>query len=771
MKLTCILFSLLFLHSCFETETVEVNLGDKPIVLGSFLGSVLMNTNAFTNAASADFSLNCGLASQFAFSDQKPELDSSEWQSCSSGIFSYSFPLNQGQLYSLNLWLRSGSVVSLLDHFDIRRDSSIFIQSPDLAANNEFGDEPIIALKGGGFIVPDPNNSLFGANAGALHFYSKLGVLRKTIYGQNPADFFGDFSSGVSGFIKQLKNGNIIFSAPQFTSQNGSINNGGGIFLLDSNGSEIARFEGATTGDLFGYHYPEIDPGAILELSNGNIVVASFAETIEGNSFAGSLRYINGETGDLISHYKGTQAFEFLGDHQLLQGLENGNFVFSSPSSGTGYISIINGVDGSEITRFSGDSAGDKLGYRLIRLENGNILVASLYENVNGVTRAGTVRVINAQTSTISDPVAGDDNDDRFGEYPVTPFSNGNFAFINGQDDIGAVTDAGSAIFVNGSTGEEISRFNGDVEDDFEDANIYELENGNFVISLPKDDIGAVVDGGTVILVNGSTGQEISRVSGETSGDLLGSNGITPLAGGHYIIASEEDDVGGNVDVGSAILIHGQSGNTLETFQGTLADDYLNMYVQALKNGNFILGLSANDVLGNADAGSVLYVNGLTGTVISRLDGDNAYDLFNGPAYELPSGNFVLDFFSDTIGTDTDIGSVRLINAADGSQINQLSGQVAGEKFGEYGVETLLNGDFLVLAVLDTVGAATSAGSVVYVDGTTGSEVSRVSGDNNNDRIGLSGVTVLENSYIIRSRSDDVFGVTDAGSIIFVPID
>ena len=348
MKLTCILFSLLFLHSCFETEVVDVNLGDKPIVLGSFLGSVLMNTNAFTSAASADFSLNCGLASQFAFSDQKPDFDSSEWQSCSSGIFSYSFPLNQGQLYSLNLWLRSGSVVSLLDHFDIRRDSSIFIQSPDLGANNLFGVEPIIPLKDGGFIVADPNNSLFGLNAGALHFYSELGVLHNTVYGQNSGERFGRFSLAANGFIKQLQNGNIIFSASRFRSQNGSVDKGGGIFLLNSNGSEIARFEGTSEDDALGI----ADSKPLLELSNGNIVVASYLENIEGNPLAGSLRYINGQTGALIGHYKGTQMFQFLGSFERLEELGNGNFVFSSPSSGAGYVSIINGVDGSEITRF-----------------------------------------------------------------------------------------------------------------------------------------------------------------------------------------------------------------------------------------------------------------------------------------------------------------------------------------------------------------------------------------------------------------------------------
>src|SRR5258705_1098353 len=61
---------------------------------------------------------------------------------------------------------------------------------------------------------------------------------------------------------------------------------------------------------------------------------------------------------------------------------------------------------------------------------------------------------------------------------------------------------------------------------------VYILPNGNFVVSDPYYDDGAIVDVGAAYLYNGSTRLLISMLKGSATNDRIGINGITVLPNG-----------------------------------------------------------------------------------------------------------------------------------------------------------------------------------------------------------------------------------------------
>ena len=87
------------------------------------------------------------------------------------------------------------------------------------------------------------------------------------------------------------------------------------------------------------------------------------------------------------------------------------------------------------------------------------------------------------------------------------------------------------------------------------------LSTGNVVITSPYDDAGGT-DAGAVYLFNGETGTLISTLTGSTADDNIGSDGVTALAGGNYVIESPDWDNGAAEDAGAVTFGSGISGLT-----------------------------------------------------------------------------------------------------------------------------------------------------------------------------------------------------------------
>ena len=458
--------------------------------------------------------------------------------------------------------------------------------------------------------------------------------------------------------------------------------------------------------------------------------------------------------------------------------LANGNIVVVSPlddsgAANAGAVHLYNPYTKTRIASFYGNNINDQLGRSVTALGNNNFVIASDLDDVGGVVNAGSVMLVNGATGEkIGTTLAGDVKDDYLGGSSVTALGNNNYVIASRYDDVGGVVNAGSVMLVNGATGEKIgTALAGDkAEDQLGFSGVTALVNNNYVIASALDD-GAVVNGGSVMLVSGTTGEKIgTTLAGDVKDDNLGSMGVTALGNNNFVIASDLDD-GAVVDGGSVMLVSGTTGEKIgTTLAGDVEDDYLGFSgVTALGNNNYVIASRRDDEGGVVNAGSVMLVDGATGAKIKTLAGDKAEDKLGfSSVTALANNNFVIASEYDD-GAVVNGGSVKLVDAATGNLIKTLVGDDEDDRFGSNSVTALGNNNFVIASYADDVGGVTDAGSVMLVNGATGEKIgTALAGDTAGDFLGSMGVTALGNNhFVIASRLDDVGTdpVSDEGSI------
>jgi hypothetical protein len=143
------------------------------------------------------------------------------------------------------------------------------------------------------------------------------------------------------------------------------------------------------------------------------------------------------------------------------------------------------------------------------------------------------------------------------------------------------------------------------------------LRNGNVVVSNPNDSTVAA-NAGAVFLYNGRTGALLGELDGSTSGDFVGSGGITALANGNFVVSSPNWQSGGS-SVGAATWLNGQGwateavSATNSLVGSTSGDQVASSGVTALPNGNYVVD-SPFWQNGGAMVGAVTWGNGHGGT-------------------------------------------------------------------------------------------------------------------------------------------------------------
>ena len=149
--------------------------------------------------------------------------------------------------------------------------------------------------------------------------------------------------------------------------------------------------------------------------------------------------------------------------------------------------------------------------------------------------------------------------DNNYGSSIVI-LGNGNIVVTEPFDDLYA-TNSGAVHLYNPYTQTRLASFYGDnANDQLGSGGITALANNNFVIASPVDNAGGIVDAGTVMLVDGSTGTQIGITQmGDRVSDFLGSGGITALANNNFVIASLVDNVGSIANAGSVMLEIGRA--------------------------------------------------------------------------------------------------------------------------------------------------------------------------------------------------------------------
>lgn len=389
--------------------------------------------------------------------------------------------------------------------------------------------------------------------------------------------------------------------------------------------------------------------------------------------------------------------------------------------------------------------AGDNFGQSVVLLANGNIAVSDPFDS-SIAARSGAVHLYNSATLTLISSIYGDTAGDQLGSDGITALANNNFVIASSFDNEGGIVDAGSVRLIDGSTGVQISSaLVGDSAGDHLGSDgITTLLNNTFVIASSNDNEAGINNAGSVRLVNGFTAVQINAYVGDAANDMLGSNGITALANNNFVIASSFDDEGGIVDAGSVRLINGATGIQINVLFGDGPVDQLSSHgITALANNNFVIATGEDDIdLADGgiaiNGGSVWLVDGATGVQIgSAIIGNVTGDnLGSNGVTALANNNFVITSQFDDEEGIVDAGSVIMVDGATGVQINTLVGNVENSMLGSYGVTALANNNFVIA----------SAGTMLMVNGTTGVPINTLAGESGS-------ITALaNNNFVVTSR-------------------
>lgn len=272
---------------------------------------------------------------------------------------------------------------------------------------------------------------------------------------------------------------------------------------------------------------------------------------------------------------------------------------------------------------------------------------------------------------------------------------------------------------------------------------------------------------GKIVLVNAITGDVISTIEGNDSGDVLGSNGVTPLSNGNYVINSGQELIGG-IYLGSIRLVDGVTGTVLATHAGDNAWDLNQASIIELNNNKFVLKAALDDISGTTDAGSVKIISSTSGAILGTYTGNNTNDNFgSGGVYQLSNGNIVINSPNDDVGVSK-AGSVTLIKESDGSILATITGNNADDYLGLGGIVPLSNGNFAIFSQQDDDGF-TNNGTVKIVDGTTGTVLATLSGNANNAQMGRGAKAALDNGFFAFASAYEAVGaIAGAGSVRLV---
>ncbi|WP_417387482.1 hypothetical protein [Gimesia sp.] len=566
----------------------------------------------------------------------------------------------------------------------------------------------------------------------------------------------------------------------------------------------------------------------VVVLSTGNVVITSPYADIGGTD-TGAVYLFNGATGDLISTLTGSSDYDYVGIDGVT-ALSNGNFVVSSSEWSNGSESEAGAVTfGSGITGVSGVvSAANSLvgstssdyvgasdyGYSAVTaLTNGNYVVNSAYWDNGSLTDAGAVTFGDGTTGvsgviSSTNSLVGETEHDLVGVNGVTALTNGNYVVISPSWDKADVTDAGAVTFGNGSSGitGSISSGNslvGSQDYDFVGyGGVTALSNGNYVVVTSQWRNGGLYSAGAVTFGNGTTGVtgEVSAANslvGAKQYDSIGSDGVTALSNGNYVVSSSQWMNGDFYSAGAVTFGNGTTGVTGEvsagnSLVGTQESDYVGYDgVTALSNGNYVV-ISSQWKNGDIDsAGAVTFGNGTTGitgevSTANSLVGSNYYDSVGSDGViALTNGNYVVSSSQWDNNNIAEAGAVTFGNGTTGvtgavSAANSLVGSstydnlgYASYNAGTPAVVALSNGNYVVSTPFWSNGSIESAGAVTFANGTTGvsgyiSAANSLVGGSQGDVIGDGGVIALSNgNYVVSSPQWSIGTKYNVGAVTF----
>ena len=462
------------------------------------------------------------------------------------------------------------------------------------------------------------------------------------------------------------------------------------------------------------------------------------------------------------------------------------------------------GAEPPRTTDIVGPSGTDYFGERTLVLSNGNFVVADEFYDFGATDDVGAVYLYNGATNTLISTLTGSTAGDKVG-YQLIEVGQGNFvvASPNWRNPAAAANNAGAVTWVDGVTGLNgaVTATNSLVGSRVDDGvgEVTVLTNGNYVVHSPSWDNGALLsNAGAATWGRGASGVtgEISASNslvGMIPGDHVGER-VMALETGNYVVDSPRWDSGpGLVDVGAATWGSGASGtfgavSTLNSLYGTQTNDKVaNSYTLALTNGNYAVrsGFWDGGVAPSA-AGAVTWGNGETGTMGpvglgNSLTGGSANDhVGDYPGALLPNGDYVVTTMAWDAGPGaTDVGAATWRSGATGTgsvgavvgPANSLVGTTTNDHVSWFGITPLANGNYVVSSPQWDAPGVVDAGAATWIDGanpldTVGpiNATNSLTGTTASDGVGF-GVGALTNgNYVVLTSRWDGPGAVDAGA-------
>ncbi|HKP11577.1 MAG TPA: hypothetical protein VJZ91_05680, partial [Blastocatellia bacterium] len=480
--------------------------------------------------------------------------------------------------------------------------------------------------------------------------------------------------------------------------------------------------------------------------------------------------------------------------------LPNGNIVITDPTYSTGgptpvanvgAVYLYNGATGAMISMLTGSNANDRVGMTGVTvLSSGNYVVRSSVWNGGsgavtwGSSTAGVSGVVSAANSLV-----GSTTEDSVGNLPITELTNGNYVVRTptwhnvGATLAGAVTWGSGTAGVSGTISAANSLVGDKPFDEVGTQSVTALANGNYVVSSPNWANGGSSRVGAVTWGNGATGTSgivspSNSLVGSTEFDSVGVRGVTALTNGNYVVSSPVWDNGAVSTAGAATWGNGATGtvgvvSAANSLVGGLNDLVSLNGVTALANGNYVVITSGWRNGADSGAGAVTWGNGATGTsglvsAANSLVGGMPQDFIGiGGVTALTNGNYVVR----SPGWNVNAGAATWGNGATGtsgvvSAANSLVGTTAFDRVSFDGITALANGNYVV----SSASWNGFRGAVTWGNGTTGisgmiTAANSLFGGTLSDQVGVLGVTALANgNYVVRSPFWDNGGAVDAGA-------
>jgi hypothetical protein len=630
-------------------------------------------------------------------------------------------------------------------------------------AGDQVGKDGVTALSNGNYVVVSTywDNGAQG-NAGAVTWGSGTTGVSGVVSAANSlvGSALGDFVG--NGGVTALANGNYVVGSPAWNNGAlygvGAVTWGSGTTGVSGVVSASNSLVGSTTGDYVG-------SGHVTALSDGDYVVASPSWDTGGFVNVGAATWCSGITGragvvSAANSLVGSKTDDQVGKDGVT-ALSNGSYVVVSTLWGNGLASNVGAVTwGSGTTGVSGvvsatnslvgSTLSDKVGYRgVTALTNGSYVVSSPAWNNGTLVDAGAATWGSGATGvsgvvSAANSLVGSTSLDYVGNGGATALSNGNYVVSSPNWDVSSL---GAATWGNGTTGRvgAVSAANslvGSTASDYvASGGVTALSNGNYVVSSPVWDNGAVVNAGAATWGSGTTGRTGvvsagNSLVGTTSSDNVGTTGVTALSNGNYVVSSRTWDNGAVLNAGAVTWCRSTGGTTgavtaANSLVGSTADDQVGYNgVTELSNGSYVVRSPIWNNGAVVNAGAATWGSGTTGvsglvSAANSLVGSTADDTVGSGVTALSNGNYVVLSPEWHNGVAVAAGAVTWGSGTTGvsgvvSAANSLVGSTAGDHVGSTGVTALSNGNYVVASARWDNGSVPDAGAVTWGGGATG---------------------------------------------------